>query len=214
MLRICIHEFRRSGSVHRAMTRKLTSRVTENPSVFAMRFFAMTAGVFCTAGLLAQMLIHFARPAFPSPGNGGFPHAFWLSTLLLFAGSVMLQGAVFAVRRERQPQFRRLLILSLVSATLFVGVQIFGLWCLWQIQRPAEASTGATACVFVFAAVHGLHFSIAILFLVFVTLQAFADRYDHEYYFGVTVCAYFWHFLGTAWMAIFAVLGISSLPLF
>lgn len=195
------------------MTRKLTIRVTENPSAFALRFLVMTAGVFCTAGLLAQLLIHFARPVFLFPGKSGFPHAFWLSTALLLAGSVMLQGAVFAVRREHQRQFRRLLILSLVSSTLFVAVQIFGLWCLWQNQRPAEASTGATAFVFVFAALHGLHFSIAILFLVFVTLQAFAERYDHEYYFGVTVCAYFWHFLGAVWMAIFAALGISSLPL-
>jgi cytochrome c oxidase subunit III len=47
------------------------------------------------------------------------------------------------------------------------------------------------------------------LFLVFVTVQGFADRYDHEYYWGVLVCACFWHALGIVWLAILFVLVIA-----
>ena len=68
---------------------------------------------------------------------------------------------------------------------------------------------------FAFALLHGVHFIVALLFVVFVFLRAFADRYDHEYSWGVTFCAWFWHALGIAWLAImtaFLIAGISVLP--
>ena len=60
----------------------------------------------------------------------------------------------------------------------------------------------------VIAALHGMHFVIALLFLSYVTVQAFADRYDHEYFFGVTVCSWFWHLLAVVWCAILVVMMI------
>jgi len=46
---------------------------------------------------------------------------------------------------------------------------------------------------------------------VYVTVQALADRYDHEYYWGVTLCAWFWHALGLVWCVILATMGIATL---
>jgi heme/copper-type cytochrome/quinol oxidase subunit 3 len=57
---------------------------------------------------------------------------------------------------------------------------------------------------------HGMHFVVALLFLCHITVQAMADRYDHEYYWGVTVCAWFWHALGVAWVAILFVMLIAQ----
>ena len=56
-----------------------------------------------------------------------------------------------------------------------------------------------------FAVLHVLHFTVAMMFLVYVMLRSFQDRYDHEYYFGVTVCTWFWHVLGIVWVAILLV---------
>lgn len=103
------------------------------------------------------------------------------------------------------------MLAGLIAGTVFVGVQGYGLWWLLQIQPldKAAAETGTTAFVFAFAGLHALHVSVALLFLTWVTLQALSDRYDHEYYWGVTVCAGFWHVLAIVWFAILAVFAIA-----
>jgi heme/copper-type cytochrome/quinol oxidase subunit 3 len=101
------------------------------------------------------------------------------------------------------------MLVAMISGTVFVGLQSFGLWCLMQNQLPKNAETGQNAFVFVFAAMHGIHFIVALLFLIFVTLHALNDRYDHEYFWGVTVCKYFWHCLGVVWCAILGVIAIG-----
>ena len=79
--------------------------------------------------------------------------------------------------------------MALVSGILFVGVQIYGLQCLIRNQVAEDVQTGANAFIVIIAALHWMHFSLALLFLVWVTLNALADRYDHEYSWGVTLCA-------------------------
>lgn len=180
-----------------------------NQGRLARRFFLISLAVFGAAGCGAWLLIRFV----PSREMGEavvLPGAFWINTLLLFAGSGLLHRAGEQVRLERQPPFRRALLAALVVGTLFVGVQSYGLWCLLGGQRPAEVSTSASAFVFIFSLLHGLHFTVALLFLVFVVVRAFADRYDHEYYWGVTVCTFFWHLLGLVWIAILAVFAIAD----
>ena len=53
-------------------------------------------------------------------------------------------------------------------------------------------------------------FVVATLFLSLVAVRTFADRYDHEYYWGVSVVAWFWHALGIVWLAILAVFAIAA----
>ncbi len=138
-----------------------------------------------------------------------FSLAFSVSTCLLLTGSGCMSLAVRAVRFERQRSFRRWLKLALTAGTLFVAVQTYALTCLIRRQPAEEVETGAAAFVAVFAALHGMHFVIAMLFLSYVTVQAMADRYDHEYFWGVTICAWFWHALGVAWLAILFVMLLA-----
>jgi len=51
---------------------------------------------------------------------------------------------------------------------------------------------------------------VALLFLVFIYLRALADRYDHEYSWGVTFCGWFWHGLGIIWITIVAVFMVAG----
>ena len=99
--------------------------------------------------------------------------------------------------------------MALGAGTLFVGSQTYALTCLIHQQTPEEAQIGAGAFVAVIAALHAMHFVVALMFLVFITVQAFEDRYDHEYYWGVTVCAWFWHILGIIWGMVLVVMLIA-----
>ena len=186
----------------------MTNRLAQRQGDFALRFFFASATVFSIAGTLSWLLIKNSNYV-PQLGELVFPPALLSSTVLLLLGSGTLHVAVQYVRIERQIQFRRSLLLALCAGTTFVSIQSYALWCLLQNQDPEEVETGANAFVIVFGALHFLHFTVALLFLVFVTLRGLMDRYDHEYYFGVTVCAYFWHVLGAAWLFILGVLGIA-----
>lgn len=179
--------------------------VPEPRSAYALQFFLLAGTLLAVAGICAFILIQLF-PGDPSGLPNRFSIAFALSTCLLISGSGCMQAAVGAVRRERQARFRRWLRRALIAGTLFVITQTYALATLIRRQPPEEASSGAAAFVAVFAAMHGMHFVIALLFLSYVTVQANADRYDHEYFFGVTICTWFWHALGIAWLAILFVM--------
>jgi cytochrome c oxidase subunit III len=186
----------------------VTHRHTHTQQEFAQRLLLGCLAVFGVAGGAAYLLIRSGgHPALERTPI--MPAAFWLSTALLAGGSVSLHRALMFVRIERQSPFRRSLLAAMTAGIAFVAVQSYGLWHLLQKQAPAEVAVGADAFIFVLAVLHGLHFSVALMFLVFVTLWAWADRYDHEYYWGVTVCTYFWHFLGAVWMCIVGVIVIT-----
>ncbi len=183
-----------------------TPRVTR--SDVALRFAGAAMMVALLAGGLAFWLMRWFPPsAFPQLR---FPPLFAVSTLLLVLGSGALSRAIAAVRRERQRVFRRYLLLAVGFGTVFVAVQISSLNWLIQRQVPEEASTGVAAFVIVVAGLHAMHFVVAVWFLIFVTVWALADRYDHEYHWGVTVCAWFWHALSVIWLAVLAVVAIAS----
>ena len=178
------------------------------PTQQARWLFLAAALAFASAGGLAGLLIGLSQSVKQHEASR-FPPAFLISTALLVAGSVWLHRAVCEVRLEHQRGFRRSLVAALIAGTLFVGVQSWGLWWLTQQQGTRDAQTSANAFVLVLAVLHALHFSVALLFVVWITVRAAADRYDHEYYWGVSLCGYLWHALAVVWLVILAVLAIA-----
>ena len=175
----------------------------------AIRFFLTASGLLTVVALTACGLIALFPP--PVPGAEPlFPPAFAVSTGCLLAGSWNLSRAVNSVRQERQRTFRTALRLATAFGTAFLAVQSFALAVFFRQQAPEQAATSATAFVAVAVALHGMHFVIAWLFVVYVTLQAHADRYDHEYLQPVVFCAWFWHALGIVWLAVLCVMAIAN----
>ncbi len=174
----------------------------------ARRFFVIAVSVLAGASLVAAGLAGLIGRS--SSLDLRFPPAFVATTLLLGVGSGLLEQARQAIRREQQPLFRRRLTAALVAAGLFMGVQTYALWTILPAQRSADlATTGVVPFVVMLATLHGLHFLVATLFLSYVAAQASVGRYDHEYHWGVTVCAWFWHVLGIVWLGILAVYLIA-----
>lgn len=173
----------------------------------ALRFLVLAVSLLSLAGILATVLPtgNAREPSAPAK----YPPAFLVSTLFLCLGSVCLLQAKAHVARERQIPFRTSLCVALMSGTLFITVQCYALSNFFRQQPHAQAATGATAFIAVAAALHGMHFLIAWLFLLYVVLQSQRDRYDHEYHRGVTFCGWFWHVLGIVWLLVLAVIVIS-----
>ncbi|MBL8819288.1 MAG: hypothetical protein JNL58_24870 [Planctomyces sp.] len=155
-------------------------------------------------GLVA---LHTPKP--PSP-KLYLPVAFQFGTLFLVLGSYFLHRAVQFVRLERQTLFRRSLVFALGCAILFVGIQSYGLWEFSNgVTGFRNTQTNVHGFTLVFVSLHAMHFIVAQSILMWVTLCAFADRYDHEYFWGVVFAAWVWHVLGIVWAVLLAVFGIS-----
>lgn len=191
------------------MTTSPVQHYEREPSTFAKRFFWLSIAIFAVGYGIARSLVSLSS-AHAALRSGHFPPAFWFSSILLFIGSFSLHVALHAVRLEKRLQFRRALIVALIAGTLFVGIQGFGLWCLIRQQNAEDVSTGSGAFVIMLAALHGIHFIVALMFLAYVVIKGFAARYDHEYFWGVQVCTWFWHALGVIWVAILGVFLITA----
>ncbi|MCA9076196.1 MAG: cytochrome c oxidase subunit 3 [Planctomycetaceae bacterium] len=177
----------------------------------AARLFVVVVIGIVSLAILSWCLISRFPLGWTAPRNQFFPLAFAVSSVLLLFGSVEMSRALRFVRMERQREFRRSLFIALIAGGTFWGVQTYGLWLLMPHERTAEAAqSGVNTFVVMLAALHGMHFVVAVLFLSYVTVRALADRYDHEYYWGVSVAAWFWHALGVVWIGILAVFAIAA----
>jgi len=174
-----------------------------------LRFVISAAVIYVAVGLAAWLLIR-VLPLPQSANEAIFPPVFWLSTGLLIAASVMMQRALYFVRLERQPRFRKSLLVALGLGASFVALQSYGLACMIRHQSPGEVETGANAFLTMLAALHAMHVTLALMLLIWVTLSAVVDRYDHEYYLGPLFCAWFWHGLGIVWMLIMTIFLIAT----
>lgn len=187
-------------------------RYADRRSTLALHFFLLTVTVFVVSCLIGWKLIEAARDL--PPHELRFPLAFWFSTIALLTGSIALERGVSFVRRERQAAFRSQLIVALIAGTLFVAFQIYGMWDLLHSREvlfteatsDISPSLGVKPYMFVAAFLHAVHFAVALMFLTYVTLKGLGGRYDHEYYWGVRICAWFWHALGIMWLAIILLL--------
>ncbi len=188
----------------------MSNRWDQNRASLARRFFLATGlqcGVILVLGLALGRLFHHPEPT----KELRLPVAFQFGTMLLALGSWCLHDAHANVRLERQPRFRRSLILALVAAVLFVAVQSYGMWALIKSIAPdMEMQTSVHGMVIMFAAIHAMHFIVAQSVLLWVTLSAFEDRYDHEYYWGVTFAGWCWHVLGIVWIGILCIFAIAA----
>lgn len=68
------------------------------------------------------------------------PPILWLSTALLFLGSLTIQRAVFFVRHEKQQQFRNCLNLTFLLGGAFFVIQALGLFQV--LRRHSLIQTG------------------------------------------------------------------------
>lgn len=173
----------------------------------ALRFAVLCSLTMLACGGLAAGLIAW-NPEFGDVL--GIPSVFFLTTLLLAGSSYALQRATDWVRIEKQRPFRVWLIGAIVLGAFFTAVQSFGLASLFPDDRSAKlAQTGTVPFTIGVISMHAVHVVTAQLALAWITVQAFNDRYDHEYYRPVTYCAWFWHFLGGVWLSLLVVIGVA-----
>jgi cytochrome c oxidase subunit 3 len=152
--------------------------------------------------LLAYALRMDSSDWWPTPR----PWQLWLSSALLAAGSVLMQGAHLAVRRDDWPRARVQLWAGGACALAFLGSQ----WWAWQALQGAHvlmAGNPSASFFYLLTGMHGLHVLGGIAAWA-VTAQLAWERAEPERVaLRIALCARYWHFLLVVWVVLFAALG-------
>lgn len=139
------------------------------------------------------------------------PLSFIATTIILIAISTCLHLAVSAVRREARTDLLRYLVLSVILALAFFGVQSFGMaWVVSRFADDQSPNRSLYGMTFVLALLHALHVVGGLIALGIVLVRAYRGRYDHESYFAVRFCALYWHFLDIVWLLMLVAFGIAA----
>lgn len=186
-------------------TMNALTQLTARRSRLAVGWFLSTAAALALAGLCSLLLGQTVGETGPRVLSA----AFLTSTALLAVVSWQLVRAEHCAVREKQPALRVALGVSLAAAILFLAVQGVALSLLLAQRVPVDDAIGPRAFVFVVVALHALHATGAVFWLVYVTLRGLAGGYDHEYRFGLTACGWCWHALGVAWFAVLFAFAIA-----
>jgi len=172
-----------------------------------LRFFLAAEGVFFLGLVFVALSVRRGQAGWPPPGA---PQPDY--TVLLINTAVLLVSGITALAADRSIRAgRRSAMLAWTAATAALGAVFVG----GQLREFAamggwSAGEGVYATLFnVLSGLHGAHVAAGILLLLIVLARAVAGSFGLGRHAMVTVAAWFWFFVSTAWLALLGVLLIA-----
>lgn len=131
------------------------------------------------------------------------PHSLWLSTAIIVVSSATFEAARRTYRRGQHAMSARLLVVTACLGAGFLASQLSA----WRnlVQRGYYlAQNPYSSFFYLFTGLHAAHL-VGGLIALFVVVLGRSTRRE-----SVDVVAFYWHFLGVLWIALFTILLISS----
>jgi cytochrome c oxidase subunit 3 len=130
------------------------------------------------------------------------PHTLWLSTGIILASSVTFEAARRAYRRGLHLVAARLLVVTACLGAAFLASQVSA-WLNLFHRGFYLAQNPYSSFFYMFTGLHAAHLIGGLIALFIVVLGRSTRRET------VDTVAYYWHFLGVLWIALFVILLIS-----
>lgn len=142
------------------------------------------------------------------------PGVFWMSTFVIIASSLTLQGANKAFKEERFRSYRLNISLTLLAGVLFIVLQGLG----WQKMLSAGitmANNTGGMFIYVLSGLHILHTIGGLIALASANKDAFQRmQYVDSYVYSVNppnqlkikLISIYWHFIDILWIILFLFL--------
>ena len=188
------------------LMRPISRRVTAAER--ALRLAVLAGGLMAASLAVLFVLVRLCPP---SSLGGAIVVPFAITSGALVVVSYAFRRATANVRRERQRPFRSWLLVGLGGGIVFATVQMYGLLGILPEDRNVfDSQTGVRTLFLAITAMHAIHVAIAMLLTCRVVVEAFCDRYDHEYYWGVYATEMFWHCLLIGWGCVLVVAAVAG----
>lgn len=168
------------------------------PGLYRIGLVALLIAIFAFfAALVIAYFWRASHPPFWSPIE--LPNTLWLSTGIILTSSVTFEAARRVFRKGEWRLGSRLLLVTACLGFAFLASQ-FTAWRDLVRQGVYMAQNPHSSFFYLFTGLHAAHL-IGGLVGLFVVLLAKSKKREL-----VDVVAYYWHFLGVLWIALFAVL--------
>ena len=188
-------------------------------STLGMWVFLVTEIMFFGGLFMAYLVYRHASPT-------GFQEAshhlniYWgaANTAILIISSLTMAFAVRAAQTSQKRQTQVFWLLStMVLGAAFLGIKAIeyydkfrdhivpGPYFQWEglYPKPAEQFY---SLYFAMTGLHALHMIIGIGIMIVITIMAWRDTFDSDYYTPVEVAGLYWHFVDIVWIFLFPLL--------
>ena len=168
------------------------------PGLYRVGLAAICVSVF--AFFTALVLAYYWRsktPPYWKPIQ--LPNTLWLSTALILASSGTFEAARRVFRHGKWRLSSHLLLATASLGAGFLASQLTA-WRQLVLEGAYLAENPHSSFFYLFTGLHGAHL-LGGLVALFVVVLGRSKRREL-----VDVVAYYWHFLGVLWIALFAVL--------
>jgi cytochrome c oxidase subunit 3 len=134
-----------------------------------------------------------------------------IQTLVLISSSILVEWAIWQLKRGHEKAFKFGLIGTTLLASLFPILQFGFEWphlLLNIIITPSSGFFGAT--FFLLTGIHGAHVVAGVIAYTYTDIRAFMGQYSPKNYGFVEASSTYWHFVHIIWLLLFALLWQGS----
>jgi len=134
-----------------------------------------------------------------------------IQTLILISSSILVEWAIWQLKRGHQKSFKAGLIGTTILGSLFPILQFGFEWphlILGKILTPSSGFFGAT--FFLLTGIHGAHVVAGVIAYVYTDVRAFMGQYTPKNYGFAEASSTYWHFVHIIWLLLFALLWQGS----
>jgi len=134
-----------------------------------------------------------------------------IQTLVLISSSVLVEWAIWQLKRGNQRAFKFGLIGTTLLGSLFPILQFGFEWphlILNKILTPTSGFFGAS--FFLLTGIHGAHVVAGVIAYSYTDIRAFMGQYSPKNHGFAEATATYWHFVHIIWLLLFALLWQGS----
>jgi cytochrome c oxidase subunit 3 len=132
----------------------------------------------------------------------------FLATLLLLISALTMWRAQQARRRWEYRQSARLLLSTILLGITFLACQGYA-WIHLSQLGPTLVSGAYSYMFYLLIGCHGLHVSVAVIWMTVVTWRAYQEDINLTRSIGLSLCGMYWYYLVMLWPVLYALLYVS-----
>lgn len=170
-----------------------------------MWVFLCSEIMFFTGLIGAYIVLRFASPVWPHPGNTLNIWLTALNTFILICSSVTMVKALASVRDGDLRRLKLFLSMTLLFGAIFLSIQAYEYRHLLHAGFNPHASLFGSV-FYTTTGFHGFHVFCGVVCMAFVTGKAFLGKYTPAHHQGVETIGLYWHFVDLVWIILFTII--------
>lgn len=128
-----------------------------------------------------------------------------INTAVLACSSVLLHGALVAIRRNRRSAAGMLLVLTAIFGAAFLGLQMRS-WSHMALTGFSPSSGPYASVFYGLTWLHAAHVVVGVLALGYLVFRTSRGAYSAPRHLPIRLWSMYWHFVGVVWGLMFVLI--------